>query len=213
MKPSSFGKVFAITALSTITAFAGARSIGVASSFGSFTVGASQVNGSAEITNGSQITTDKLPSQIALQNGTKLLLATNSSANVYSDRLVLFQGAARLDQMGSYGVEALGIRVIPDTADSAAAVRLNAGAVEVASIAGTVKVFGPGGAMLTRVGAGTASSFKPQSGAGGQKSGGGAVATMTSGNTLLYVAIIAGLAGVALGAAALVNSTSSYSAP
>jgi hypothetical protein len=212
MKPSSFGKVIAITALSTTAAFAGTRSIGVASSFGSFTLGTSEVNGSAEITNGSHISTDRLPSQLALQSGTRVLLGTNSSANVYGDRLVLFQGAARLDQMGNYGVEASGIRVISDTPDSAAAVRLNAGAVEVASITGSVKVFTPGGVMLTRVGAGTASSFKPQSGAGGQ-SGGGAVATLTSGNTLLYVAVIAGLAGVALGAAALVNSTSSYSAP
>jgi hypothetical protein len=212
MKPDSFGKVIVLTAFSTIAVFAGTHSIGVASSFGIFTLGTSEVNGSAEITNGSHIATDRLPSQLALLSGTKVLLATNSSANVYGDRLVLFQGAARLDQMGNYGVEASGIHIIPDTADSVAAVRLNSGAIEVASIAGSVKVLGPGGVMLTRVGAGTASSFKPQSGAGGQ-SGGGAVATLTSGNTLLYVAVIAGLAGVALGAAALVNSTSSYSAP
>jgi len=213
MKPNTAGKFVAITLLSTVTAFAGSPSIGVASSFGSFTVGTSQVTGSAQIANGSQIKTDKLPSQVALQNGTRVLLATNSSASVYDDRLLLFHGSARLDQMNDYGVEASGLRIVPDNANSAAAVRLNAGAVEVASIAGTVKVLGPNGAMLTRVGAGTASSFKPQSGAGGQKSGGGAVATITSGNTLLYVAIVSGLAGVALGAAALVNSSSSYSAP
>jgi ferric-dicitrate binding protein FerR (iron transport regulator) len=200
--------------LATGSAYAAAPAIGVASAFGSFSVNSAQVNGNSNVYNGSEISTGKTSSQIFLQGGHSVMLATNTGARVYNDHLVLSQGAVRVDNMTKYDVQALGYRVTADEPNSQAAIRLNEGAVEVASMSGVVKVFDTNGAMLTRIGAGTASSFKPgQTGAnGGNANGsGGAVGAISGSNFLLYTAIVGGLAGIGLGAVALVGSNNSSS--
>jgi hypothetical protein len=67
--------------------------------------------------------------------------------------------------------------------------------------------------MLTRIGAGTASSFKPgQTGA----SGGGAASTVGgvgASNAVLYAAVIAGVAGLGLASAAFITTHSGSSSP
>jgi hypothetical protein len=76
-------------------------------------------------------------------------------------------------------------------------------------------VFDANGAMLTRIGAGTASSFKPgqtgANGGGAAPTSGGAVGAISGSNFLLYTAIIGGLAGIGLGAVALVSNNNSSS--
>jgi hypothetical protein len=202
------------TALSAGPAFAVTPVIGVASAFGSFTVNSSRVAGNSNLYDGSQINTGATTSQIFLQGGPSVLLATNTGATVYTDHLVLTQGSLRVDNMNRYDVQALGYRVAADDPNAQAAIRLRDGAVEVASMSGAVRVFDPSGAMLTRVGAGTASSFKPgQTGAGGggAHSGGGAAGAISGGgHTLLYASIVLGVAAAGAGAAAYVitNSTS-----
>ena len=59
------------------------------------------------------------------------------------------------------GVQALSYRIAADTPNARAEVPLRDGTVEVASMSGTVRLFDRSGAMLPRVSAGTASSFKP----------------------------------------------------
>jgi hypothetical protein len=193
-------------AMSAVSAFATTPTIGVASAFGSFTVNSAQVSGNANIFDGSQVRTDKAASQIFLQNGASVLLATNTAATVFKDRLVLSQGAARVDNMTKFSVEASGFRVMPDSDTSQAAVRLNQGAVEVASMSGTVRVYNSSGAMLTHIGAGTASAFKPgQSGA----STAGGMSGATGSSVLLFTAVLASFAALGLAAVAYVNSNSS----
>jgi hypothetical protein len=189
--------------------------IGVASAFGSFTVNSSRVAGNSNLYDGSQVNTGVTTSQIFLQGGPSVLLATNTGATLYADHLVLTQGSVRVDNMNKYDVQALGYRVAAEDPNAQAAIRLRDGAVEVASMSGAVRVFDPSGAMLTRVGAGTASSFKPgQTGAGsggGAHSGGGAAGAISGGgHTLLYASIVLGVAAAGAGAAAYVitNSTS-----
>jgi hypothetical protein len=203
------------TALSAGSAFAVTPVIGVASAFGSFTVNSSQVAGNSNLYDGSQVATGATTSQIFLQGGPSVLLATNTGATIYKDHLVLTQGSVRVDNMSQYDVQALGYRIAADEPNAQTAVRLRDGAVEVASMSGAVRVFDPSGAMLTRVGAGTASSFKPgQTGAGsgsGAHSGGGAAGAISGGgHTLLYASIVLGVAAAGAGAAAYVitNSTS-----
>ncbi len=194
-------------AMSAVSAFATTPTIGVASAFGRFTVNSAQVSGNANLFDGSQIRTDKAASQLFLQNGASVLLATNTAATVYNNRLVLSEGAARIDNMSSLSVEAAGFRVVPDDVASQAAVRLNNGTVEVASMSGAVKVFNKDGAMLTHIGAGTASAFKPGGQSGASTSGGlGGV----SGNSwAIFAAVLASFAGLGLASAAYANSTSS----
>jgi hypothetical protein len=212
MKLTCLRIVAAVTAFSAGSAFAVTPVIGVASAFGSFTVNSSQVTGNSNVYDGSQINTSSTASQIFLQGGPSVMLATNTGATVYNDHLVLTQGAVRVDNMNKYDVQALGYRVAADEPNSQAAVRLREGAVEVASMSGVVKVFDPNGAMLTRVGAGTASSFKPgQSGAdpgngSNSKSGGSAAGAIAGGHKVLYTSVILGVAGAGAGAAAFVAS-------
>lgn len=215
MKLVNLRTVAVVALMSVGSAFAGAPAIGVASAFGSFSVNSAQVNGNSSVYDGSQISTGKTASQIFLQGGPSVMLATNTGATVYNDHLVLSQGAVRVDNMTKYDVQAQGYRIAADEPNSQAAIRLHEGAVEVASMSGVVKVFDANGAMLTRIGAGTASSFKPgQTGAnGGTTAGtnGGAVGSISGSNFLLYTAIVGGLAGIGLGAVALVGSTNSSS--
>jgi hypothetical protein len=202
------------TALSAGPAFAVTPVIGVASAFGSFTVNTSRVAGNSNLYDGSQVNTGATTSQIFLQGGPSVLLATNTGATVYTDHLVLTQGSVRVDNMNKYDVQALGYRIAADEPNAQAAIRLRDGAVEVAGMSGAVRVFDPSGAMLTRVGAGTASSFKPGqtgAGSGGAHSGGGAAGAISGGgHTLLYASIVLGVAAAGAGAAAYVitNSTS-----
>lgn len=196
-----------VAAMSAVPVFAATPVIGVASALGSFTVNSATVNGNANVLDGSELRTDKASSQVLLQSGPSLTLATNSSATVFNDHLVLSQGSARLDNMSKYAVEASGYRVVPDQPASQAIVRLNNGAVEVGSLSGAVKVFDAKGAMLTRVGAGTASSFTPrQSGASPSTGASGTVTTKVA-----VASLIASLAAVGIGAAALVNSNNNPS--
>jgi ferric-dicitrate binding protein FerR (iron transport regulator) len=208
--------LIAVAVVSAVSiAFAGTPAIGVASAFGSFSVNRAQVSGNANVFDGSQVRTDKVASQILLQNGSSVTLATNTAATIYNDHLVIQEGAARLDGMSRYNVQGLGYRVVADEPGSQTAVRLNNGAFEVASMSGAVKVFNSEGAMLTRIGAGTASSFKP--GQSGASSGGGSGAASTVGsgsaNVLLFGAVIAGLAGAGLGAAAFLRSNAAATSP
>jgi hypothetical protein len=213
MKSLSLRTVALASLLSVGSAFAATPAIGVASAFGSFSVNSAQVNGNSNIYDGSQVSTGKTASQIFLQGGPSVMLATNTGATIYNDHLVLSQGAVRVDNMTKYDVNALGYRVSADEPNSQAAIRVNEGAVEVASMSGVVRVFDSNGVMLTRIGAGTASSFKPgQTGAsGGTASNGGAVGAISGSNFLLYTAIIGGLAGIGLGAVALVSNNNSSS--
>jgi ferric-dicitrate binding protein FerR (iron transport regulator) len=216
MNLNSLTTVALAVTVSAASAFAATPAIGVASAFGSFSVNSAQVSGNANVFDGSQVSTDKASSQIFLQNGSSVTLATNTAATIYKDHLIIRQGAARVDDMENYNVQGLGYRVVADGPGSQTAVRLNNGAFEVASLSGAVKIFDSKGAMLTRIGAGTASSFKPgQSGASGAGGGGGGAASTvsSSSNVLLFGAIIAGLAGIGLGAAALANSGSASTSP
>lgn len=197
------------TALSAGPAFAVTPVIGVVSAFGTFTVNNYQVAGNSNLYNGSQIRTGGAMSEIFLQGGPSVMLATNTGATVYNDHLLLTRGTVRVDDMSKYDVQALGYRIAADEPNARAAVRLRDGAVEVASMSGVVRVFDPSGAMLTRVGAGTASSFKPgQTGAGsggGAHTGGGAAGAISGGgHTLLYASIVLGVAAAGAGAAAYV---------
>lgn len=206
--------LIAVTVVSAVSAaFAATPTIGIASAFGSFSVNSAQVSGNANVFDGSQVRTDKAASQILLQNGSSLTLATNTAATIYNDHLVIQEGAARVDDMSHYNVQGLGYRVVADEPGSQTAVRLNDGAFEVASMSGAVKVFNSEGAMLTRIGAGTASSFKP--GQSGASSGSGAASTVgsRSANVLLFGAVIAGLAGAGLGTLAYIKASDNATSP
>ncbi len=93
-------------------------------------------------------------------------MATRSSGTVFGDHLILREGAVRLANFAGYPVEVSDLQVEADSPGSAAIVRVTPRTIEVASLGGSVNVT-DGGAMLTRVAAGTKMSFQ-NAGNGGQ---------------------------------------------
>ena len=160
MKFEGVSKLCFATALSLSSSFAVTPSIGVASAFGTFTVNDAKVEGNANVFDGSQIKTAGASSRVYLENGALLTLGLTSSGTFYKDHVVLQQGATRVEGMTHYAVEAAHFRVQSAEPASEAVVRLNGGALEVAALAGALNVFSPQGALLKKIGAGTASSFQ-----------------------------------------------------
>ena len=147
-------------------AFAASPSIGVASAVGAFSVNSVSVSGNVDVFDGAQLHTTIAPSDVHLGNGADVRLATRSSGTVFADHLILRDGAVRLSNFANYPVEVGDLQIKADTPGAAAIVRLTSKTIEVASLGGSVNVT-DGGAMLTRVAAGTKMSFQ-NTNSGGQ---------------------------------------------
>jgi hypothetical protein len=161
MKLPGPAKVCLVAALSLAHLSAATPPIGLASGFGTFTLNSSRIEGNANVFDGSQIRTGLTSSRVYLQGGAALTLGTNSTGTFYKDHLLLEEGAIRLNSMLHYGVQAGPYRVLSAQPASEAIVRLTADSIEVAALRGTVDVYNHRGALLTRIGAGSASSFQP----------------------------------------------------
>ncbi len=152
---------FLLVAVSSVaTSLAVTPIIGVASAFGTFVVNSAEVEGNANIFDGSQLKTGKASSQVFLQNGAAVIIGINSAGTLYRDHLVLEQGATRVNNMNGYAIEADKYRIESGQPASQAVVRLDGDGVEVAALAGSLNVLNDKGVLLTRIGAGTASAFQ-----------------------------------------------------
>src|SRR5690242_513497 len=89
--------VLTVTSLTASTA-----AIGFAAANGSFQVNAKQARDTATLFDGSVIETGKAPSQIRLDNGAQVRLATDSRAKVYEGRIVLEKGSGQLESSTTY---------------------------------------------------------------------------------------------------------------
>ena len=159
MTRNSFVLFVLAASITAAPASAASASLGVATAVSTFSVDNSLVTGSANLSDGSEIQTTTAPSDLHLQNGVTVHLGTRSAGTVYSDRVVLREGAARVDNFSDFTIEARQLQIEAESPSARAVVRLTGKTVEVASIGGTLKVT-DGGAMLTRVAAGTKASFQ-----------------------------------------------------
>jgi len=149
-----------VTGLSAVPAFA-ASTIGIATGVGAFSVNSAPVTGNVDVIDGAQLRTTIAPSDVHLDNGVELRLATRSAGTVFDDHLVLREGAIRVANFDSYKVHVSDLQVQADTPGTAAIVRMSGKTIEIASIGGSVTVT-DGGAMLTRVTAGSKMAFQNQ---------------------------------------------------
>lgn len=150
----------AVAALfSVVPAFSASPSIGVATAVGSYSVNSSSVTGNADVFDGTELRTTISPSDVHLANGAAVRLATRSAGTVYSDHLQLNDGALRISNFDRYPVQSRQLQIQADTPGAEAIIRMKGRTLEVASLGGTVKVT-DGGAMLTRVMAGTKMAFQ-----------------------------------------------------
>jgi len=160
MQLHSLRALFVVAVFSATSVFAATPVIGVASAIGTFTVNNVGMAGTANIQDGSQLKTDTSTSEVTLRNGSTVLLATKSSGKVFAKSFVLTSGAAKIDNLGKYVVQAGRYSVLGDNPKAQVAVRLNQSTFDVAAISGTMRVLDGSGALLTRVPQGTSVSFK-----------------------------------------------------
>jgi hypothetical protein len=153
-------KLLAVAAVTIAYVIAASPAIGVASAVGTFMLNSSEVEGNANLFDGSRIRTDKASSKVYLMSGAALVLGVNSAGTIYRDHFTLSQGATKVDNLTGYSIHADKYDIKQGKPSSQAIVRLNQGAVEIAALSGSLNIFDENGALLTRIGAGTASSFQ-----------------------------------------------------
>lgn len=195
---------FSIATLSLAAfSFGATPTIGVATAVGTFKVNSSNVEGNANVFDGSEIRTGAAPSQVFLRNGSSVTLGTNSSGALYRDHLVLEDGATKVDNMNGYTVHAASYRIQGGIPGSKAIVRFNGGDVEIAALAGSLNVLNDKGVLLTHIGAGTASAFNkdPQAGSTGAP----ANTANRPREAVLYGLLAASIAGLGLSVDAVVQ--------
>jgi hypothetical protein len=185
-------KLLAVAAVTLACVVAASPAIGVASAVGTFIVNSSEVEGNANLFDGSRIRTDRASSKVYLMSGAALVLGVNSAGTIYRDHFTLNQGATKVDNLTGYSIRADRYDIRQGKPSSQAIVRLNQGAVEIAALSGSLNVFDNNGALLTRIGAGTASAF--QSGINNLPSG----ASADNNNRRRRLALLSLLTGSAL---------------
>jgi hypothetical protein len=185
-------KLLMVAAVTIAYVTAASPAIGVASAVGTFTVNSSEVEGNANLFDGSRIRTDKASSKVYLIGGATLVLGVNSAGTIYRNHFTLNQGATKVDNLTGYSIRADRYDIRQANPSSQAIVRLDQGAVEIAALSGSLNVFDENGALLTRIGAGTASAF--QSGASTLPSG----ASVDNNNRKRRLALLSLLTGSAL---------------
>lgn len=184
----------------TASAFGASPAIGVATAVGTFKVNSAEVEGNANIFDGAEIRTTNAPSQVFLQNGSAVTLGLNSAGVLYRDHLVLEAGATKVENMAGYTIEAAVYRVQGEP-HSEAVVRFDSNEVQVASLAGALSVSNNHGALLTRVGAGTASAFNKNP----QTAGAPINTADRKKEAILYGILIASLGGLGLAVDAILQ--------
>jgi hypothetical protein len=191
-------ELLVVAAVTMASLLAASPAIGVASAVGTFTVNSSEVEGNANLFNGSRIQTDRASSKVYLTGGASLVLGVNSAGTIYKDHFTLNQGAAKIDNLTGYSIRADRYDIRQAKPSSQAIVRFKQGAVEIAALSGSLNVFDEKGALLTRVAAGTASAF--QSGLTTLPSG-ASVDTNSHKRRLAYLYLLTGSALTGLGLA------------
>ena len=117
------------------------RYIGVISADGGLWVDSAGVSDHATVFEGSIVETTDAPATVQIGKTVRVLLDTNSRAQVYADHLLLERGRGQLDRGSNYRVEAQTLRVMSGSAQSRAVVAINgSGTVEVGSLNGDVRV-------------------------------------------------------------------------
>jgi len=173
--------------LFSVVCFAASPTIGVLNSAGV---------GETSLSDGSTLKTEDAPSDVRLDNGVAVRLAPRSAGTVFLDHAVLEQGAARVSHFAGYPLQAGQWTIESETAETAAVIRFKNETVEIASLGGAVKVT-DGGAMLTRVAAGSKMAFQ-NTGASPGQTGAAPAPNRSHSETKVWLWVIGGIAAAAL---------------
>ena len=133
--------------------------IGIAMSEGNIFINSSASAGNATIFDGSTLETQTAASQVRLNGGAQLKLASDSRGTVYSDHVDLQKGSASIT---GYYANANGLKVRADGKASAAISMRDQGVVEIAALTGDVHVFNSAGFNVANLAPGRALDLRPQ---------------------------------------------------
>jgi hypothetical protein len=143
--------------------------IGIALANGSFRIDSNLVVGNATVFEGNTLETDRASSELELSAGVHVRLAANSRGRVFSDRLELQKGLGELEAGKGYWIEARGLRIRPEDAQSAGRVALaGGGKIQALALRGSLRVSAPDGTVVALLAPGTALEFEPQTVTGAQ---------------------------------------------
>ncbi len=117
------------------------------------------MTGTGELFDGTAIHTALAPNDVNLESGVAIRLSPRSEGTVFHDHLVLDQGGVRVENFKEYRINARDLQIQAAEPAAGAVVRITDKSIEVASLRGALNV-SDGGAMLTRVTAGTHMSFR-----------------------------------------------------
>lgn len=153
----------ALLAVSVLTfSLAASEVIGVAVASGGFQVNGSYVSGNATLFEGNTLETGSALSELRLHGGVRMLLASDSRATVYRDRLVLEKGLGELENGRSYSIEARGLRIRTAGGGAAGQVALSGDRrVRVAARSGEFQVLNARGSVVAILEPGRALEFEP----------------------------------------------------
>jgi hypothetical protein len=145
--------------------FAAAAPIGIAKANGDFLLDSAVVRSNATVLDGSTLETAASRLQVVFNDGTRLMLAEASRSKLYGDHAVLEKGATELAGADKYRIDALGLKVTPDSDTSVAQVNMNkSDRIVVTAAAGAVRVTNSVGVLVARVFPGKALELNPQAG-------------------------------------------------
>jgi hypothetical protein len=139
----------------------GTGSIGTVSARGNMRVDGYTVSGNGTLFNGTNVETGQATATLRLDNGTEIMLSTNSRGVVYSNHLVLLQGKSQLrTSSNAFLLDAEGLHVASGGSNTLGVVALGpANTVDVAAVTGELRIVNNVGLPLARVATGAAFSF------------------------------------------------------
>lgn len=140
--------------------------IGTVTAGGAFRLNGDTVMTNGTLTEGAALESGSGTSSVRLAKGARLSLSAHSRAKLYSDRIVLEKGEARLESGVGFHLEVLGLTIRPDRGISSARIGLlDSKSVRVASQAGSFRVLNARGVLVANIAAGSAVAFEPRASA------------------------------------------------
>jgi hypothetical protein len=138
---------------------AAAPGIGIAMSQGNIFIDSSATAGNATVFNGSTLETQSAGSQVRLNGGAQLRLASDSRGTLFNDHVDLQKGSASIK---GYSANAKGLNIRADGKASAAISVRDQGDVRIAALTGNVHVFDAAGLNVANLAPGRTLDLRPQ---------------------------------------------------
>lgn len=149
--------------VSILPLFGSTPAIGVIVADGSFHVDHSLIWDNATLFAGNLVETGQASTQLQLQNGSRVRLASDSRARVFDSRLVLERGIGQLES-SNYRIEAAGLQISSETKAGVARVQVtDSRRVIVAAYQGGVRVVNRDNVLVAALEPGNELAFEPQS--------------------------------------------------